>query len=112
MTYVLADTSLTEELEQLELTKGTETKHGMVEGRDLLDGDLAAGRSVDGRADDAVRALADDIEDLVVAADNKGGHAVVHGGWGGRVGGGRWGAMDKEGERREVQEVAQARSAA
>ena len=30
--------------------------------------------------DDAVCALADDVEDLVVAADDEGGHAVVHGG--------------------------------
>ena len=62
--------------------------------------------------DDAIGPLTNHVEDLVVAADDEGGHAVVHGGWGGRVGGGRWGAMDKDGERREVQEVAQARSAA
>ena len=39
----------------------------------------------DGRRDgpdDAVCALADDVEDLVVAADDEGGHAVVHGGLG------------------------------
>ena len=68
MTYVLADTSLAEEFEELELSQCAETEHGVVKGGDLLDGDLAAGRSVDGRADDAVRALADDIKHLVVGS--------------------------------------------
>ena len=74
-------------------------------------GRAGRGRGWDG-PDDTICSFANHIEDLVVAADDEGGHAVVHGGWGGRVGGGRWGAMDKDGERREVQEVAQARSAA
>ena len=65
-TYVLADACLAEEFEELELSECAETEHGVVKGGDLLDGDLAAGRSVDGRADDAVRALADDIENLVL----------------------------------------------
>ena len=68
MTYVLADTSLTEELEQLELAEGTETKRGGVEGRDLLDGDLAPRWPVDGRADNTIRALTDDIQNLILSA--------------------------------------------
>lgn len=40
----------------------------MVEGRDLLDGDFAATRSVYRRAHDTVRALSDDIKHLVVGA--------------------------------------------
>lgn len=67
-TYVLADTSLAEELEELELTEGAETEHGVVERGYLLDGDLAPRRSVDGGADDSVCALAYDIEDLVLCA--------------------------------------------
>ena len=67
-TYVLADASLREELEQLELAQRAEAEHRVVERRDLLDRDLAPGRPVDGRAHDAVRALADDIEHLVLRA--------------------------------------------
>jgi hypothetical protein len=40
----------------------------MLEGRDLLDSDLPAARSVQRRADDAIRALADDVEHLVLSA--------------------------------------------
>ena len=40
----------------------------MVEGRDLLDGDLAPAGAVDGGADDAIRALANDIKYLVLRA--------------------------------------------
>ena len=67
-TYILADASLREELEQLELAQRAEAEHRVVERRDLLDRDLAPGRPVDGGAHDAVRALADDIEHLVLRA--------------------------------------------
>jgi hypothetical protein len=40
----------------------------VLEGRDLLDGDLATAWTVDSRADDAIGTLADDIEDLVLCA--------------------------------------------
>ena len=40
----------------------------MVEGGDLLDGDLAPAWSVNRGTDDAVCALADDVEDLVLGA--------------------------------------------
>ena len=36
--------------EQLDLAEGAETEHGVVEGGDALDGDLALGRLVDGGA--------------------------------------------------------------
>lgn len=65
-TYVFAYTRFTEELEELELAEGPETKHGVVEGRDLLDGDLAATWSVDCRTYDPVRALSYDVQDLVL----------------------------------------------
>ena len=55
-------------LEELELAKGPETKHGVVEGRDLLDGDLAPRWPVHGRADNTIRALADDIQNLILSA--------------------------------------------
>ena len=67
-TYVLADPGFRQELEELELAEGAQAEHGVVEGRDLLDGDLAAGGPVDGGTDDAVRALADDIEHLILCA--------------------------------------------
>ena len=47
-TDVFADAGLAEELEEFELAKGAETEHGVVEGGDLLDGDLATARSVYG----------------------------------------------------------------
>ena len=65
-TCIFTDSRLAKEFEELELSECAETEHGVVKGGDLLDGDLAAGRSVDGRADDAVRALSDDIENLVL----------------------------------------------
>ena len=67
-TYVLANPGFRQELEELELAEGAQAEHGVVEGRDLLDGDLAAGGPVDGGTDDAVRALADDIEHLILCA--------------------------------------------
>ena len=67
-TDVFADAGLAEELEELELAEGAETEHGVVEGCDLLDGDLATARSVDGGADDAIRTLADDVEDLILGS--------------------------------------------
>jgi hypothetical protein len=39
--HVLADSRLAQELEELELPKGPQAEHGMVKGRDFLDGDLA-----------------------------------------------------------------------
>ena len=66
ITYVLADTSLAEEFEELELAEGTKAEHRVVERHDLLDGDLAPRWPVHGRADNTIRALADDIQDLVL----------------------------------------------
>ena len=40
----------------------------MVEGGNLLNGDLAAAGFVDCRADNTVRALADDIKNLILSA--------------------------------------------
>ena len=74
-TYVLAHPRLAQELEQLELAQRPETEHGMIKRRDLLDGDFAPAGAVDGRADDAVGALADDVEDLVLGAW-PGGHVM------------------------------------
>ncbi len=65
-TYVFAYARFAKELEELELAERPETKHGVVEGCDLLDGDLAATRSVDCRTYDPVRALSYDVEDLVL----------------------------------------------
>ena len=67
-THILADASLGEEFEELELTQGAEAEHRVLKGRDLLDRDLATAGPVDGRADDAICTLADDIEDLVLCA--------------------------------------------
>ena len=67
-THVFADTRLTEELEQLQLAQCAQTEHGVIEGRDFLDGDLAPAGSVHRRAHNAVRALTDDIEHLVLRA--------------------------------------------
>lgn len=68
LTYVFADTSLAEEFEELKLAKGTEAEHRVVERHDLLDGDLSARGPVHGRANDTIRALADDIENLILCA--------------------------------------------
>ena len=54
--------------EELDFAEGTETEHGVVKGRNLLDGDLTAGGSVNSRTDNAVGTLADDIEHLVVGS--------------------------------------------
>jgi hypothetical protein len=71
-THIFADTSFAEEFEELELAEGPKTEHGVVEWSDLLDCDLAATRSVHGRADDAVCSFTDDIEDLVLCACTEG----------------------------------------
>ena len=67
-THIFADTSLTEELQQLQLSQCAETEHGVIEGGDFLDGDLAPAGSVHRRAYNPVRALADDVEHLVLRA--------------------------------------------
>ncbi len=68
VTHILADAGLAEVLEELELSEGTQAKHRMVEGRDFLDRDLPAARAVDRGAYDSVRALANNIENLVLRA--------------------------------------------
>ena len=67
-THVFADTRLTEELEQLQLAQCAQTEHGVIEGGDFLDGDLAPAGSVHRRTHNAVRALTDDIKHLVLRA--------------------------------------------
>lgn len=64
--YVFAYTSLTEEFEQLQLPESPQTEHRMVEGGNLLDGNLSAGRTMDGRTDDTVGTLSYNIKDLVL----------------------------------------------
>lgn len=90
---------------ELDLAEGAEAEHGVVKGCYALDGDLALGGDVDRGAgggservrcepgdapNDAVRALADHIQGLVVGADHKAvrGCAVVRIGHGER--GSRW----------------------
>lgn len=68
VTHVFADTSLTEELEQLELAQGAQTEHRVVERSNLLNRDLAPTGPMERRADDSIRALADDVEYLVLRA--------------------------------------------
>nr|GAT50808.1 predicted protein [Mycena chlorophos] len=67
------DVFVVEVAEELNLAEGAETEHGVVEGGYALDGDLAASGVVDGRHDDAIGALADNVEDRVLAA-----HFEVH----------------------------------
>lgn len=94
------DVFVAEVSEELDLAQSTKTKHGMVKGSDALYGYLALRRYVHRRAkdracmdytewardtdnkvdvpDDAVCALADDIEDLVVCADDEARQSFVH----------------------------------
>jgi hypothetical protein len=65
-TDIFTNTSFAEELEELELTEGSKTEHGMVKGGDLLDSDLATTRSVHSRAYDAIRSFAYDVEYLIL----------------------------------------------
>lgn len=67
-TYVFAYARFAKELEELELAECSETKHGVVERRDLLDGYLSPAWSMDCRTYDPVRALSYDVEDLVLGA--------------------------------------------
>lgn len=76
-TYILADTGLTQELEQLQLAQSPQTEHGMLKGRDLFDGDLAPAGTVYCRTNDAIGTLANDIEDLVLCAWGKDESGVV-----------------------------------
>lgn len=64
--YVFTYTSLAEEFEQLQLPKSPQTEHRMVEGGNLLDRNLSAGRTMNGRANDTVGTFSYDIEDLVL----------------------------------------------
>lgn len=83
-THIFTDTSLREEFEELELTESAKAEHGVLEGRDLLDRDLAPTGPMDSGADDAICTLADDVEDLVLGADVE---ADLPGCWGGGSGG-------------------------
>lgn len=67
-TRVFVDACLGEELEELELAQGAETKESVLERQDLFDGDFAAGGLVHGCDDDAVRALAEAVKHTVVVA--------------------------------------------
>lgn len=66
---VLRDIALLKEAQQLELTQRSQRKHLVLEWLDLLDGHLLTRGAVDGAADDTVGAFADDLADLVLAAD-------------------------------------------
>lgn len=83
-THIFADTSLGEEFEELELTESAKAEHGVLEGRDLLDRDLAPTGPMDSGTDDAICTLADDVEDLVLGADVE---ADLPGCWGSGGGG-------------------------
>ena len=67
---LLQETSLVicEKFEEFELSESTQAEHGMIEGSDLLDSDFPAGRSMYGRADDAVGAFTNDIQYLILCA--------------------------------------------
>ena len=45
---IFANAGLAQELEQFQFSKSSQTEHGVVKGRDLLDRDFAAAWSVDG----------------------------------------------------------------
>ena len=64
--YVLVDACLGEELEELEFTESTEAEEGVLEGKDLLDGDLSVGGLVEGGDDGAVGTFAEAMENLVI----------------------------------------------
>ena len=66
MTHVLIDTGVGEELQQLELTERAEAEEGVLEGKDLLDGDLSVGGLVEGGDDGAVGTFAEAMENLVI----------------------------------------------
>ena len=63
---VFAYTSFAEEFEQLQLPKSPQTEHRMVERGNLLDRNLSAGGTMDGRANDTVGTLSYDIKDLIL----------------------------------------------
>jgi hypothetical protein len=65
-THILAYTSLGEEFEQFELAQRAQAEHGVLKRRDLLDRNLAPAGSVQRTADDAVCALTNNVEDLVL----------------------------------------------
>ena len=65
-TDILIDTGLGEELEELEFTEGAKAEEGVLEGKDLLDGDLSVGRLVEGGYDGAVGTFTETMEDLVI----------------------------------------------
>lgn len=67
-TYVLVDTRLGEELEELELAQRAQAEEGVLEGEHLLDRDLPVRGFVQGGDDGAVRAFAEAVEDLVIVA--------------------------------------------
>ena len=52
----------------LEFSKCPQRKHRVIEGRYLLDCNFLAGRSMDGRTDDAIRSFAHDVLYEVLAA--------------------------------------------
>ena len=54
--------------EELDLAQRAQAEHRVVERHDLLDGHLASRRPVHGRAHNTVRALAYDIENLILRA--------------------------------------------
>ena len=64
--YVFAYTSLAEEFKQLQLPKSPQTEHRMVERGDLLDRNLSAGGTMDGRTNDTVGTLSYDIKNLIL----------------------------------------------
>ena len=66
VTHVLIDTGVGEELQQLELTERAEAEEGMLEGQDLLNGDLPVGRLVESSNDGAICAFTESVEDLVI----------------------------------------------
>ena len=62
--HVLIYTGLGEELEELEFTEGAEAEEGVLEGKDLLDGDLSVGGLVEGGYDGAVGTFTESLHEL------------------------------------------------
>ena len=67
-TYIFVDTSLREELEQLQLAERTQAEQGVLEGEHLLDCDLLPRWLVHSRHDRSIGAFTKAVKDLVVFA--------------------------------------------